>query len=155
MLNIDDSALVYHYLAGHGYNTGIPIEANLDQARKANELHEGKNISAAGTFIALLNHFGHKDEALNLTKSSMQQFNKPEDQEYLKGWLDYLEDEKLRESSLLGWYIYAWKHIEEDITYGAVTIGPPVVLLLIIFIVLILKKRRKHMRQSNSVNAPQ
>jgi len=152
MLAINNSAWTYGTLAYYGHKTGAPVQENLDQARKAYKLNQEKNIKdtfVLGTLIALLDHFGHKDEGLKLVKSSMQKYTNPKDREYLQSWLDYYQAEDQPPKNLMSRYLYAWDHLDEGFTNIAIAFGPPLCFVLICLVAVVVAHRRRQRIERN------
>lgn len=66
-----EPADAYNALAWAGYLTGKPTEANLEQARKANELRNGQNVTVIDTLARILYARGQKQEALALARDGL------------------------------------------------------------------------------------
>jgi tetratricopeptide (TPR) repeat protein len=77
----------YNALAWNGFATGKPTQANLDQARKANELTGGKNAAAIDTLARILHALGKKEEAVKTVEDALKSVAEPSDREALQACL--------------------------------------------------------------------
>ncbi|NOX57362.1 MAG: thioredoxin family protein, partial [Planctomycetes bacterium] len=73
-IDTDDSASTYNLLAWHAYLSGKPVEINLTQARKANELSDGKNAAIIDTLARVLDALDKNGEACELLKQKVKEF---------------------------------------------------------------------------------
>ena len=92
LLKVDGGAQTLNSLAWNGFLTGEPTEANLDQARKANEVSKGKDASIIDTLARLLKARGKKDEAVKLVKDAMEDLTKPFEKQVLGECLKSIEE---------------------------------------------------------------
>ncbi|UCG16158.1 MAG: thioredoxin fold domain-containing protein [Phycisphaerales bacterium] len=72
LIKFADRPETYHLLAWNGYLTGKPVQANLDQARKADELTDKKNIGVIDTLARILHAMGKKDEAVAVAERGLK-----------------------------------------------------------------------------------
>jgi len=91
ILSLDQGAETYHELARNAYLSGQADETNLEQARKAHELSEGKDCEIIGSYARLLNHLDHKKQALALVNEAMPRFKKDRETKLLQECLAVLK----------------------------------------------------------------
>jgi len=72
ILAFNDSADVLNVLAWSGYLTEKPVKVNLEQARKAYEMTEGKDASIVDTYVRLLYEFDQKDKAATILDKALE-----------------------------------------------------------------------------------
>ncbi|MBN1491602.1 MAG: thioredoxin fold domain-containing protein [Phycisphaerae bacterium] len=84
LIDFDDDAQTYNSLAWHGYRTGKPIPANVEQARKAFELTEGTSAAVIDTLARVLHATGQGAEARGLLAESLQRDWGPYEQQKLQ-----------------------------------------------------------------------
>ena len=82
-----DMPETYNALAWNGFASGRPAQANLDQARKANELTGGKNASIIDTLARVLHALGKKEEAVKTVEEALKTVAEPSDREALQACL--------------------------------------------------------------------
>lgn len=70
-IKLIDDAETYNTLAWHGYLTGKPFEANLEQAKKAYDLTEGRAAHIVDTYARVLNKLGKHDEACTVLREAL------------------------------------------------------------------------------------
>lgn len=83
-LKADDSAKTYNSLAWHGYLTGSPIEANLEQAREAHEMTHGEDASIIDTLARVLDALGDRTEACALLQKARKDHDSGRDRKILR-----------------------------------------------------------------------
>lgn len=79
----------YNALAWAGYLTGSPVEANLDQARRAFEMTGGENIAIVDTLARVLATLGHRDEAISVAEAGLAKAGTTHDRRTMTGCLEY------------------------------------------------------------------
>lgn len=68
VLSLDNGPDTYNTLAWQGYLTNAPTEANLEQARKADELSKGEDGAITDTLARILHKLGSEEEACALLR---------------------------------------------------------------------------------------
>ena len=84
-----DDADSYNALAWAGYLTGSPVQANLDQARRAFEMTGGENIAMVDTLARVLATLGHRDEAISVAEAGLAKAGTTHDRQTMTGCLEY------------------------------------------------------------------
>lgn len=87
LLAISETAQVYNQLAWNGYLTSAPADDNVDQARKAYDLSEGKDAAIVDTLARVLNARGKKQEAVTLVRKALDTAATPYEKRVLEGCL--------------------------------------------------------------------
>lgn len=72
ILKFNDSSDVLNVLAWSGYLTGKPVKANLEQAKKAYDLTDGRDASVVDTYVRLLYEFDQKDKAATILDKALE-----------------------------------------------------------------------------------
>ena len=84
-----DDADSYNALAWAGYLTGSPVEANLDQARRAFEMTDGENIAIVDTLARVLAALGHRDRAISVAQEGLAKAATTYDRRIMNDCLEY------------------------------------------------------------------
>ena len=84
-----DDADSYNALAWAGYLTGSPVDANLDQARRAFEMTSGENIAIVDTLARVLAALGHRDNAISVAKEGLAKAATTDDRRIMNNCLEY------------------------------------------------------------------
>ncbi len=72
LIELADQAETYGVLAWNGYLSGKPTPADLEYARKADRLTEGKDIGVIDTLARLLHASGNKEEAIQTAERGVR-----------------------------------------------------------------------------------
>ncbi len=72
LIELLDEPDTYNALAWNGYLSGKPTPADLEYARKADQLTEGKDIGVIDTLARLLHALGKKDEAIQTAERGVR-----------------------------------------------------------------------------------
>ena len=83
ILEFDAGASTYNELAWNGYLTGAPVKANLEQARRANEMTQGTDAAIVDTLARLLHAMGQRKEALALLDDALDKISGSRDRQGL------------------------------------------------------------------------
>jgi len=83
-LSIENDVETYNTLAWRGYLTGAPAEVNLEQARKAFELCEGRDAAVVDTLARILGARGRKSEACAAVHAALERVQSQRERDLLK-----------------------------------------------------------------------
>ncbi len=83
-LKIDESAQTYNALAWNGYVTGTPIDANVQQARRAHERTNGRDAAVIDTLARVLAATGQTAEACQVVKDGIEKCQEGQSREILR-----------------------------------------------------------------------
>lgn len=72
LIELADQAETYGVLAWNGYLSGKPTPADLEYARKADQLTEGKDIGVIDTLARLQHALGRKEEAIQTAERGVR-----------------------------------------------------------------------------------
>ena len=72
LIELADQAETYGVLAWNGYLSGKPTPADLEYARKADQLTEGKDIGVIDALARLLHALGKKEEAIQTAERGVR-----------------------------------------------------------------------------------
>lgn len=88
ILDMSSTYMVYGALAWSGYLSGKPVEANVEQARKALDLYGSASADILDTLARLLHARGRTDEAIRVCEDALAKTNDLRDRFILQQCID-------------------------------------------------------------------